>query len=272
MDCKEFQQYISPLVDNQIDDTKKLEAEKHLQECFSCFFDFKIESLVKKIVSFKFYKANCPEILKNQIIYSLVAQRRFSERILSNLKLFFFSKYLRFAFAIGLILILSITLFKPFENNNKKKNYKEFAVVVYNNCKELKNHNFPEKTIFTNNNEVVKKFISLNGILTPKMPNTDWKIIAAGIESFDNFHAAHLLFQCEEDTVYLMEFDINKAKYSGYLNFINKIYSDLKDKKFIKLTYSEYLIVLRIEENILMAYAINANNQHPYEELIASLE
>ncbi len=271
MDCKEFQQYISPLVDNQIDENKRIEAEKHLQQCPSCFFDFKIESIVKKIVSFKFVKTACPDVLKKQIVFSLVSQEGFFERLLSYLKIIFFSKYLRLSFAIGLILLLSIIISNPFKKD-KEKYYKEFASVVYQNCRELKNHNFPEKTIFTTNHDVVKKFISSNGILTPKMPNTDWSIIAAGIESFDKFHAAHLLFKCEEDTVYLMEFDINKAKYSGYLNFVNEIYSDLKSKKYLELNFYDYIIILRIEENILMAYAINAHNRHPHEELISSLE
>ncbi len=271
MDCKEFQEYISALVDNQIDDIKRKEAEEHLSRCALCFFDYKIENLVKKIVSFKFHKSPCPEVLKNQIIFSLVSKRSFSEQLLGYIKLLLANKYLKTSLAIGVLLIAAILLIKPSENGNEKY-YSELATVIYQNCKELKNHNYPEKTIFTTNPVIVQNFISANGISNPKMPKTDWVVLAAGIENYDEYYAAHLLFKCEEDTVYMMECDVDKLYKSGYLHFFKEIHNDLEKQKFVKIDYNDFSIVFRLEDNVLMAFSINSNNQHAFEELIASLD
>lgn len=271
MDCKEFQEYVSALVDNQIDELKRIEAEEHLSRCTLCFFDYKIESLVKKIVSFKFHKSPCPEVVKNQIIFSLIAKKSFSEQLLGYIKLILINKYFKISFAIVVLFIPILLLLNPFENP-KAKYYNELAAIIYQNNKELRAHNFPEKTIFSSNPTMVLNFISANGISKPKMPKTDWIVLAAGIESYNNYYAAHLLFKCEDDTVYMMECDANKIYESGYLGFFKKIHKDLERQKFVKVDHNGCSIVLRLEDDVLMAFAINSHNHHAFEELIASLE
>lgn len=271
MDCKEFQEYISPLVDNQIDEIKKIEAEKHIKLCPSCYFDFKVESSIKNLVAKRFQRASCPEYLKNQIILRLAHQPTITERLIESLKNIFASKYFRISFALGVILIAFLVLYNPFERN-KEKYYNEFASLVYQNCLELRNHKFPEKTIFASNPEVVINFISANGIQNPKMPKTDWKILAAGIESYNDYRAAHFLFQCEKDTVYMMECELENILKTGYLSYIKKIHNDLAKKKFVKVDHGDCWIILRMENGILMAFAMSADNKHSYEELIASLD
>ncbi len=222
-------------------------------------------------MSFRFQKIRLSRGCKNQIIFSLVSKRSFSEQLSNFLRLIFINKYFKTAFALVIILILTLLVFNPF-TDAEEKYYQEFAAVIYQNCKELRNHNFPEKTIFTTNSSRVINFLSANGILNPKMPKTDWKVLAAGIENYNNYYAAHLLFKCEEDTVYLMECDVDKIYHSGYLNFFEKIHKDLSKQKFVKLKHQDCLIILRIEDGLLMAYAMNSNNLHSFEELIASLD
>ncbi len=271
MDCKEFQDYISPLVDDQISEDKKREAEKHIERCPGCYFDFKIESLVKKLVSQKVYKAQCPQYLRNKILLKLTKSESVIYKAKEIFKYLYTRKSFQLTFSIILIIILVLIFDSPFENN-KEKYYEELIAVVYNNSKELRSHNFPEKTIFTSDHDLVVNFISANGIKTPRMPKTDWQILAAGIESHDKFASAHLLFECEEDTVYMMEFETTKAKYSVYLNFINKLKKDLAGKKFVKFYHSDCLLIFRLEDEIFEAYAMRANNTHAFEELIASLD
>lgn len=269
MDCKEFQKYISSLVDDQIDEQKRTEAEEHLNKCPSCYFDYKIESLVKKIVSLRFHKSTCPEVIKNQIIFKLAKKTNFSTSLVEQLRSLIKSKIIRLSFAFGVLIIFSIFYFDLFKSNNENY-YQRFASVVYQNCQELRKHNFPEKSIFSSNPEIVMNFISANGISKPVMPKTDWLVLAAGIESYNDYHAAHILFKCEDDTVYMMECEIDRLKHSGYLEFFDKIHQDLKKKKFVKVGYNNCLIVFRLEENVLTAFAMNSEN--PFEELIASLE
>lgn len=271
MDCKEFQEYISPLVDNQIDEQKRKEAEEHLNKCTSCFFDYKIELLVKRIVSFRFQKSVCPEVVKNQIIFSLVSKRSLHEQVVNYLRLIFVNKYLKASLAIGVLVIFALLVFNPF-SNDKEKYYQEFAAVIYRNCIELRNHNFPEKTIFSSNLSTVMNFISANGVSNPKVPKTDWTVLAAGMENYNDYYAAHLLFKCEDDTVYLMECNVDKIYQSSYLNIFERIHKDLIKNKYVKLNHNDCLIVLRIEGDLLMAYAMKADNLHPWEELVASLE
>lgn len=270
MDCKEFQEYISPLVDNQIDETKKIEAEEHIKVCPSCYFDFKVESSIKNLVSERYQRATCPEYLKNQIILTLASQPSFIELFIESIKNLFARKYIRFSFALGVLLIVFFIFYNPFERTEKY--YNELASLVYQNCLELRNHKFPEKTIFASNPEVVMNFISANGIQNPKMPKTDWKILAAGIESYNDYRAAHFLFQCEKDTVYMMECELENIYKTGYLSYIKKIHKDLANKKFVKVDHGNCSIILRMENGILMAFAMSADNKHSFEELIASLD
>ncbi|MCX8056435.1 MAG: zf-HC2 domain-containing protein [Ignavibacteria bacterium] len=271
MDCKEFQEYISPYVDNQIDSVKKNEIEEHLKICSSCFFDFKVESLAKRIVTFRFQKATCPEAIRNQIIFNLASQRSFSSKVINYIKVLFANKTIRYAIAFGVLLIGFLIFYNPFENQ-KEKYYYELAKIVYQNCKEIRNHNFPEKTIFASSHDVVMNFISSNGIKNPKMPKTQWSIIAAGIENYQNYQAAHLLFKCENDTIYMMECEMDKISHSGYLNFVKEIHKDLAKKKFFKVDHEGCSIILRLENGVLMAFAMSSDNKHSMNELIASLD
>lgn len=271
MDCKEFQEYISPLVDDQIDDLKRNEAENHLSNCISCCFDFKIEKITKNIVNSRFQKSTCPEFLKNQIILNLVSQRSFFEQAINYIKDLLNKKYFRISFALSVLVLAFLLVFNPFEDQ-KEKYYQEFASIIYQNCKELRNHKFPEKTIISSNPEVVLKFISANGISNPKMPRTGWMIVAAGIESYNDYNAAHLLFKCEQDTIYMMECELEKVYKSGYLSFVKKIHKDLEQQKFVKVDHEGCSIIFRVENGVLMAFAMSSDNRDSYEELIASLD
>lgn len=71
MDCKKFQKFVTPLVDDQIDKEKRKDAQYHLSKCLSCFYDYKIESLIKTIVQTKYIKSCVPNLLESKIFHSL---------------------------------------------------------------------------------------------------------------------------------------------------------------------------------------------------------
>lgn len=54
MECKQFQKIVTPQqVDDQIDKDERKDAQYHLSKCLSCFYDYRIESLIKTIVQTK---------------------------------------------------------------------------------------------------------------------------------------------------------------------------------------------------------------------------
>lgn len=271
MNCKEFQDYLSAFVDNQIDNEIKLQAQNHLSICPSCFFDYNVELLVKKVVSEKFKKAVCPDHLRNSIIEKLAYKRSIKDLIFDWLVNILERKSFKISFALGLILIMSFLVFNPFANTEEKY-YKEFAAAVYENCKNMRNSRYPDKTIFTSNNETVAQFILSNGIKKPVMPKTDWQVAVASIEEQNNCVLAHFLFKCEVDTVYMMECEVDNLRYSNYSNLFYKIHDDLRKKSFVKVDHKDCSVIFRLENNILTVYAMRSDNHHSFEELIASLE
>ncbi|MGB9663468.1 MAG: hypothetical protein ACPL25_00920 [Ignavibacteria bacterium] len=271
MDCKKFQEYLSAFVDDQIDEQIKIDAQNHISVCNSCFFDYKIELLVKKVVSTKFRKVSCPEHIKNKIISSLVHRKSPKGKITEIFDSIIQTKKFRISFAIGLIVIISILIFQPFKSPEEKY-YQQFAAMVYENCKNLRNHKYPEKTIFTSDNEQAIQFIFANGIKNPVMPKTDWKVAVAGIEEQNNCLLAHFLFKCEVDTVYMMECEVDALRFTNYYDLFQKIHDDLRKKSFVKVDHENCSIIFRLEKNVLMTYAMRSDNHHTFEELIASLE
>ena len=277
MDCKEFQEYVSAFVDNQIDEQKKHNAQEHIGICQSCFFDYKIETLAKKIVSNKFQKVTCPESLRIKILESLVynknfiSQKSFKDQLIELIQNIFTKRKVRLSFAFGLILIFALLIFNPFKSSEEKF-YQEFAASVYENCKNLRNHKFPAKTIFTTNPDQVAQFIFSNGIKNPVMPKTDWTVTVAGVEENNSCVLAHLLFKCEEDTVYMMQCEIDALRNTKYYDLFQKIHNDLKQKSFVKVDHGNCSIIFRLENDVLMTYAMSSHNHHAFEELIASLK
>lgn len=267
MDCKQFQEVISALVDNELNDDEKKEAKAHLKKCFHCFFDYKVESIIKFIVRFRFKKSTCPESLKNQIASQLISQTETKLSIYE--KIFKLIDQPKIRYAIAVILIFSGISYLLIKSNSERES---ILKLIHEKYHSTKNHNLPEKTIFTSEHETVKQFLSGNGILNPSLPKTDWEILIAGIDNFNNFPLAQLLFQCEDDTVYLMEID--EAKFNQFFqqstgkNFLEK----LKSKKFLKYEYESCLIIFHHDNNKILVYAMDKNNDHALEELVASLE
>lgn len=267
MDCKQFQKVISALVDNELNEDEKKEAQVHLKKCLHCFFDYKVESIIKYLVKFRFKKSTCPESLKNQIASQLVSQTY--PKLSIYKKIYNLINQPKIRYAIPLVLILSGISYLLIQGNSESELFLKLVHEKYHN---IKNHNFPEKTIFTSDYESVKQFLSANGILNPALPITDWKILIAGVDNFNNLPLAYLLFQCEDDTVYFMEIDDDRfdqlfQQLTGK-NFLEK----LKTKKFLKYKYESCLIVLHHDNNKILVYTMDKNNEHAFEELVASLE
>lgn len=271
MDCKKFQEYLSAFVDDQVDDQIKIDAQNHINVCNSCFFDYKIELLVKKVVSTRFKKISCPEQIKNRIILSLVHKKSLKDKFVEIFDLLINNKKLGISFALGLLAILSVLIYHPFKNPDEKY-YAEFAEMIYENCKNLRNHKYPEKTIFASNNEQASQFISANGIENPIMPKTDWQVAVAGIEKQNDCVIAHLLFKCEVDTVYMMECQVDALRSTKFYDLFQKVHNDLRNKSFVKINHENCSIIFRLEKNTLMTYAMRSDNHHSLEELLASLE
>lgn len=267
MDCKQFQEIISALVDNELNEDEKNEAQAHLKKCLHCFFDYKIESIIKYLVKFRFKKSKCPESLKNQIANQLISQTASKVSVYEKIYNLILQPKIRYA--IAFILIFSgISYFLI----NQTSDDMPFVRMIDENYHKIKSLNLPEKTIFISNPETVKQFLSNNGILNPSLPKTDWKILSAGIEHHNNYPIAHLLFQCEKDTVYLMEID-KETFYKLFKDPVNKKLQDkIKKNKYISYMHHSCIMILHSSGNKILIYAMDKNNDHAMEELIASIE
>ncbi len=267
MDCKQFQEVIPALVDNELNEDEVKEAQAHLKKCFYCFFDYKVESIIKYLVRFRFKKSTCPESLRNQIASQLISQT--GPKLSIYKKIFKLINKSKIRYAIAVILIFSGISYLLIQSNSEIESILKLVHKKYN---ITKNHNLPEKTIFTSEHERVKQFLSANGILNPSLPKTDWKILIVGIDNFNNFTLAHFLFQCEDDTVYLMEIDEDKFN-QFFQQSAGKIFLEkLKSKKFLRYEYESCLFVFHQDDNKILVYAMDKNNDHALEELVASLK
>lgn len=267
MDCRQFQEVISALVDNELNEDEKKEAQAHLKKCLHCFFDYKVESFIKYLVEFRFKKSTCPESLKNQIATQLISQT--APKVSVYKKIYNLILQSKIRYAIAFILIFSgISYFLI----NRNSDDMPFVRMIDENYHKIKSHNFPEKTIVISDPETVKQFLSANGILNPSLPKTDWKILSAGVEHYNNFPIAHLLFQCEFDTVYLMEIDYETFEYLSKDLVNKKVYDKIMKNKYISFDHNFCKIIFHYNQNKILIYAMDTNNDHAMEELIASIE
>ncbi len=72
MDCRQTREVLSALVDNQIDETTKREAEEHIWRCATCRTEFELEKKTKDLIRAKVKLINTPQ----ELIQTILSQIR----------------------------------------------------------------------------------------------------------------------------------------------------------------------------------------------------
>jgi len=101
MDCQKFQEYLYPFLDREIDETLKLEMEKHIQKCPMCSLEVEKERKFSHVLKTHLIKEKAPFALREAVAEQLEkSKRKFSWR-------YIFVRQLAPSFAL-LVLVIAV--------------------------------------------------------------------------------------------------------------------------------------------------------------------
>ncbi|CUU08116.1 anti-sigma factor, TIGR02949 family [Candidatus Thermokryptus mobilis] len=126
MDCRQTREVLSALVDNQIDETTKREAEEHIWRCATCRTEFELEKKTKDLIRTKVKLINIPqELVQNILTQIRTIQDGYESSVKfktePNQKV---KPWLEIAFSVGVALVvisLSLVLVTVYENKMAQK-------------------------------------------------------------------------------------------------------------------------------------------------------
>jgi len=126
MDCKKTRELISALVDNEIDEKTKQEAQEHIWRCATCRNEFELEKKTKNLLRTKVKLINVPQEL-TQIILSQIKTLQDGYEPQVELKTESGKKvkpWVEIAFSLGVafvVISLSLVLISVYENKMAQK-------------------------------------------------------------------------------------------------------------------------------------------------------
>lgn len=274
MDCKEVQEKISPFIDGEISQSEKQALEKHILICNSCFFDFRIESFIKKLVSLKYKREEVPELLTRKIINQIQFERKSKKSFLYYLTNVFKSYRVGIAWAMVIMIASLILINRVFLQPTavKEEQPSKMVEIILLNYQKIKSNQFPQSSVFSSNTSDVLKFIQDHGFPNPVLPETDWKLIGAGIEKLESMNIVHFLYECNNDDIYVMEMDVNQFKQKNKSVVLNSLFEQMKNNKYIIIGRDSCKVVVTLKGATLVSHVIRHENKEAFDELIAALE
>ncbi|GEM_PF-3702771 len=274
MNCKEAQEKITPYIDGELSKDQRLDLEKHILSCNSCYYDFRVESFTKKLVTLKYKRSEVPSWLKDKILNQISSHRKKKFNPFSYLIDLSKSYRVEFAWAV-IIIVLSLFLVDRILMKStpiKEEQPAKMMEMILHNYQKIRSNQFPQSSIFTSNTNHVKEFIISHGFNDLVIPETSWKLVGAGIEKFNDMKVVHFLFKCNDNDVYVMEMDVNEFRQKYNSVVMNSLFEQMKNTKYTIIGRDSCKVVMTMKGSTLVSHVIRHENKEAFEELIAALE
>ncbi len=272
LDCKEFQNFISPYVDKELKKEEEKEVNSHADLCSHCKTDLVIESTVKKTVAKKKIISSAPYELKVSIFQKLYKKNPV-ESFFKLLKKYFSNPIFAVGFSTAVLIFLYFNFFILKDNSLLTEHFSNnvFAqsVVNFQNARHSK---FPPRLIFTDNIEQVSRFLISNGFKTPKFPKTGWRLIGAGVNEMNGVKIAHVIYHHDSDLVYIYEAPCNAILKDKKLFLPDNLKRKIIDSDYNIIETDSCTVVLSVIDGTFVSFVMENDKNEILSQLLSTLD
>jgi anti-sigma factor (TIGR02949 family) len=247
MDCRQTREVLSALVDNEIDETTKREAEEHIWRCATCRTEFELEKKTKDLIRTRVKLINIPqELVQNILTQIRTIQDGYESSVKfktdPNQKV---KPWLEVAFSVGVALVvisLSLVLITVYENKMAQKELiaKEVSGIL-SHFDSIAN-GFVKPEIISDDPNIITSQVYLKAEFTPwvmQIPN--FKMVGA---SFNARHSnseiekcVNLIYRSGDKLIFLHQIPLHRARiHEDIKKRISKgewIYDTIGDDSFV---------------------------------------
>lgn len=258
---------ITDLVDNEIkDELIKKEIEELCVNDSSLMFDFRVQKLMKNLVSEKCKTVKAPDALRKKILKQITPK---TER--KNLS-FFENIFYRPSFAFGIILFITIVTLFYMSNKSTEVTQKIFALEQFgednmfvqakNNFKSITEGKLAPQLVSDNPNQIDKFFKESGVKYSTKIPvYSEWGLLGAVVSEDKGEKFAHHVYANEEGKlVYIFQVDevyLNKHK---ILNLTDDLIKYLSEGNCYRFSEENTTVILTKSDNKIFAVVTNEDS------------
>src|SRR3989338_6028073 len=128
MDCKKFQEYLYPFLDQEIDENLKVEMEKHLSDCPMCSLEIEKERKFGHVLKTHFIKEKASFAFRESLVEQFeINKRKFSWK-------YVFARQIAPSFALLVIVVVVFFNLRPHGDNT----FPVFSEAVENHLEYLR--------------------------------------------------------------------------------------------------------------------------------------
>lgn len=272
LDCKEFQNFISPYVDKELKKEEEKKVNNHADLCSHCKTDLVIESTVKKTVATKKIISSTPYKLKLSIFQKLYRKNPV-ESFFELLKKYFSNPVFAVGLSAAVLIFFYFNFFISKDNSYLTEHFSNnvFAQSVLN-FQNARHSKFPSRSIFTDNIEQVSRFLISNGFETPKFPKIGWRLIGAGVNEMNGVKIAHVIYHHDSDLIYVYE-----APCSAILKDKKLFLADDLKRRIIDSTYDiietdSCTVVLSVIDGTFVSFVMENDKDKILSQLLTTLD
>ena len=231
MDCKEASEYISAIIDGQIENTIKPRLNEHLKRCSGCRNEFELERLTKHVIKYNVGRVKAPQSLASLISTQLQQEAAAEKTKSSWLGNLFILPTWKTALAVSgaLALILILTLI-PSRSHHSHANPIDGNIIhqTYNNFDGVLDGKITPQ-VASDNPSVVHAFFSSKVNFNVVVPRLKHCALVGGVFSeYNNEGIAHVIYKNGNDIIYMCQAKLGSVMDSHVLNISDEAKRDLQ--------------------------------------------
>lgn len=258
---------ITDLVDNEItDELIKKEVEELCAGDRNLMFDFRVQKLMKNLVSERCKKVAAPDKLRNKILKQISPVQE------KNKLSFFENIFYRPAFAFGIIIFITIVTIFYMSNKTAEVTEKIFALEQFgednmyvqakNNFKSITEGKLAPQLVSDNPNQI-DKFFKENGVkYSTKIPvYSQWNLLGAVVSEDNGEKFAHHVYANENGKlVYVFQVEEIYIEKHKILKLSKDLIQYLNEGNCYKFSEENTTIILSKSENKIFAVVTNEDS------------
>lgn len=278
MDCKEFQEHVTPAVDKRLTREEMDMFVEHADKCPECRNEFELESITKSLIRSRVRIQRTPTVVRERITDCLRNEKPVQQISLGErLRLIWSSTYARPAIAFAAGCLAVILLLRPSDNipNDSRSPIQASFVPgdviqqsLANYAKVLNGEITPQES--SDKPEVLAGFFGGKTdfqVLVPKMNRCN--LLGGVLNEFAGIKLAHVVYKRESEIVYMYQACWEEVQKGDKLGLPGEVMAELKKAGWYSTTQPDGCsIVLWTNNNTLCSAVAHM----PEDALIACVK
>jgi len=218
MDCRETREFMSALVDNQIDDETKRKVEEHIWRCATCRNEFELEKKTKQIIKSNIKLLPVPNELVTTILTQIKLLQNGYNPHLRAIEGTSTKPWFEFAFTFGIVVVvltLAILLTSIYENKMAQKELVAREVSGLINYFDSVAKGMAKPEILSGDFNYLQNQLILKSSFQPIVPHIpEFKLVGASINtghSPGDAQCVNLLYQKDDKIILFHQAPLHRA-------------------------------------------------------------